>query len=132
MTDKEFNINDIDHNNIWSVRQNIPELIVQDCIKEFKLTEDQAEKLRMILLIRGVNKWLYARREFIKLKHEVKEMLKSKEYPFNDKNVHVIIEKIYVKMQHIAKMPRYIIWPKSITHKWSNIENKIVIKGRHC
>lgn len=117
--------------NIQSCRQNIPELIVRDCIKEFDLDDEQAEKLRMILLVRGVNKVFYARRQLIKLKHEVKEMLNSKEFPYNDKKIHRVVEKIYVKMQNIAKISRWIYWPKTITHKWNNIEKKIIIKGRH-
>lgn len=116
--------------NIQSCRQNIPELIVRDCIREFGLDEEQAERMRTILLVRGTNKWFFARREFIRLKHEVKEMLKSKEYPYNESNVHRTVEKIYVKMQNIAKLPRWIWWPNTITHKWKKIEDKIIIKGR--
>ena len=62
---------------IVSERQNNPELVVQDCKKEFGFTEAQCETVRHILLRRGINKWLYARRKFIKLKHEVKEMLRN-------------------------------------------------------
>lgn len=121
--------NYLNSNTIWSFRQNIPELIVNDCIKEFNLDDEEVEKLRIILMARGVNKWFYARREFIKLKHEVKEMLKSAK---DDKKVHRIIEKIYVKMQNIAKMPRHVEWPRTVTHKWENIERDIEIKGKHC
>lgn len=116
---------------IWSFRQNIPELIVRDCIREFNLDDEQAEKLRIILLARGVNKWFYARREFLRLKHDVKDMLKSKELPYNDKEVHKIIQDIYVKMQNIAKMSRWIEWPRTVTHQWKNIEKDIEVKGRH-
>lgn len=126
----QLDFNMLDHKNIQCYRQNVPELIVQDCITEFGLDEQQAEKLRMILLVRGVNKWFYARRQFIKLKHEIKEMLKSRNYPYYDKNVHKTIEKIYVKMQSIAKLPRWIWWPKTVTHKWANIERKIITIGR--
>ncbi len=115
---------------IWSFRQNIPELIVQDCIKEFNFDDEQTEKLRIILMARGVNKWMFARREFIKLKHEVLYMLKSKESPYDRKDVHRVIEKIYVKMQKIARIPRWIKWPNTITHKWKNIEKDIEVKGK--
>ena len=123
-----YNIN---HHNIQSCRQNIPELIVRDCMREFDFDEEQAERLRAILLARGVNKWFYARREFIRLKHQVKEMLKSTKYPYSDKKVHRTVEKIYVRMQGIAKLPRWIWWPITITHKWKKIEDKIIIKGGH-
>ena len=126
-----IDLDDINPHNIQSCRQNIPELIVRDCIREFDLDEEEAERMRMILLVRGVNKWFYARRQFIKLKQEVKEMLKRAEYPYNDKRIHRTVEKIYVKMQNITKLSRWIWWPITITHKWKKIEDKIIIKGRH-
>lgn len=115
---------------IQSFRQNIPELIVRDCIKEFNLDDEQAEKLRMILMARGVNKWFYVRREFIRLKHYVKEMLKSSEYPYGHKEVHKIIQNIYTKMQKMSRTSRWVKWPNTITHKWKNIEKIIEIKGK--
>lgn len=121
--------NYLDPNTIWSFRQNIPELVVQDCIKEFNLDDEQAEKLRIILMARGVNKWMLARREFIDLKHQVKEMLKGAK---DDKKVHRVIQKIYVRMQNIARMQRWVEWPRSVTHKWKNIEKDIKKKGKHC
>lgn len=93
--------------------------------------EEDAEKMRRILLARGVNKWFYARREFIRLKHDVKDMLKSKESPYDRKDVHKVIEIIYSRMQNIARLPRWIWWPITITHKWKKIEDNIIIKGRH-
>lgn len=126
-----IDLNSIDHHNIQNCRQNIPELIVRDCIREFNFDDEEAERLRIILIARGVNKCLFARREFIRLKHNVKEMLKSKESPYNRKDVHKVIEIIYSRMQNIARLPRWIWWPITITHKWKKIEDKIVIKGRH-
>ena len=126
-----LDFNRLTPDNIQSCRQNIPELIVQDCIKEFDFNEEQAEKLRMILLVRGVNKWFYARRRLIKLRLQIKEMIKSKDGPYGRKDLHKVIENIYVEIQNIAKMPRWIYWPKTITHKWFNIERKIIIKGKH-
>ena len=126
-----IDLDNINPYNIQSYRQNIPELIVRDCIREFNLDEEQAERLRIILLARGTSKWFFARREFIRLKHQVKEMLKSNQYPYNDKKVHRVVQKIYVRMQNIAKLPRWIWWPITITHKWKKIEEKIIIKGRH-
>ena len=73
---------------IWSVKQNNPNLIVQDCVKEFNLDEKQAEKLRYILLIRGVNKWLFARRKFIQLKHKVKDLMKQIQQDSGTNNSH--------------------------------------------
>lgn len=114
--------------NIWSVKQNHPELVVEDCKTEFGLSEEQCEKLRFILLKRGVNKWLYARRKFIDLKHRVKEYLKNE----TDIEKKKLIEPIYVEMQHIARLPRWIIWDKKIHKKMRNSEKAIIIKGRHC
>lgn len=123
---------------IWMCRQNLPELVVQDCIKEFNFTEEQAEKLRFILMIRGVNKWLYARRKFINLKHQVKDVMQQARFQYFDlkqtdkKEIFKILEKINAEMQNIAKLPRWIEFPKTITHNWDKIEEGIIIKGRHC
>lgn len=124
----EFNY--LNERTIQSFRQNIPELIIRDCVKEFNLDDEQAEKMRIILMARGVNKWFYARREFLRLKHKVKQMLKSKVGIYGDKRTHKMIEDIYVDMQNIAKTSRWVEWPISITHKWSRIEKDIKIKRR--
>ena len=113
--------------NIVSMRQNNPELIVQDCIIEFGLDEQQAERLRLILLSRGVNKWLYARRQFIKLKHEVKCRLKLTTIGTEQYKAYHWVN---VRMQNIAKTPRWVEFPKTVTHNFRNIDSKIIIKGR--
>ena len=115
----------INEKTIWNSQQNHPELVVQDCINEFKLSEEQAKKLRFILMNRGVNKWLYARTLFIRLKHEVKRM--KKENP-KDKGIAYIQE----KMQNIAKTSRWVEWGTHIHKKMSNNIKEVVIKGRHC
>lgn len=124
-------LNYLNERTIQSFRQNIPELIVRDCIKEFNLDDEQAEKLRVILMARGVNKWMFIRREFLRLKHQVKEMLKNKEGMYGERRIHRMIERIYVKMQNMAKTPRWVEWPSTVTHKWSRIEKDIKIKGRY-
>jgi hypothetical protein len=58
-------------------------------------------------------------------------MLKSNEYPYNNRDVHRVVENIYVRMQNIAKLPRRIWWPITITHKWKRIEERIIIRGRN-
>lgn len=130
---------------IWSSRQNLPELVVRDCIKEFGLTEEQADKLRFILMNRGVAKWMWGRRLFIKLMHQVKERLKEEHErykiekqlnmttcAFTRKQLVCFLSEINQEMQHIAKLPRWIVFPKTITHNWKKIEKGIIIKGRHC
>jgi len=124
----------VNENTIWNVRQNHPALIVNDCIREFGLNEEQAEKLRYILMLRGVNKWLLCRREFIKLKHKVKEMLKEearKGYGKNKEKIKVL-QFVNVEMQRIAKMPRYVIWGRRPHRNMKNNEKEIIIKGKHC
>lgn len=129
---------------IWSSRQNLPELVVRDCIEEFGLTEEQADKLRFILMNRGVNKWMYCRRLFIDLKHRLKELLKEEvslyeankvngiKMTYSQKEMVKLLNNINQAMQYIAKMPRYVIFPKTITHNWKKIEKEIIIKGKHC
>ena len=115
----------INEKTIWNSQQNHPELVVRDCIKEFKLSPEQAGKLRFILMNRGINKWLYARYLFIKLKHEVKRMKKANP---EDKNIAYIQE----KMQNIAKTPRWVEWGTHIHKKMSDNIRDVVVKGKHC
>ena len=112
-------------NTIWCARQNNPELVVQDLKKAFNLNEQQCQLVRYSLLIRGVNKWLYARRRFIKLKHDVKKMMNKNPH---DKQ----LQEINTRMQNIAKMPRWVEWPPTTTRNWGNIEEELFIQGRHC
>lgn len=118
----------INEKTIWSVRQNHPELVVQDCQEEFGLNEEQCEKLRFILLKRGINKWFYARRLFIALKHRVKESFKVE----MDKRTRKILEWINADMQHIAKMPRWVEWGRKVHKNMENNEREIVIRGKRC
>lgn len=115
---------------IWMCRQNIPELVVQDAINELGLNEQQAERLRMILLYRGVNKWLYARRLLIDFKHKVKDRLNQEIHNYNDPDTINLLHWVNAGLQNIAKLPRWVEWPKTVTHDWSKIEREIVVKGR--
>lgn len=119
----------INEKTIWQISQNHPELVIEDCKKEFNLNEEQCDKLRFILMNRGVNKWLYCRLQFIKLKHEVKKTLK--EYPVKS-NEFRLLQIINEKMQNIAKTPRWVEWGKKVHKKMSNNLKEIKIKGRHC
>lgn len=71
----------VDEKTIWQSKQNHPELVVQDCKMEFGLNAEQCERLRFILLNRGINKWLYARRLFIKLKDNIGKLRKYYKFP---------------------------------------------------
>lgn len=115
---------------IWMCRQNIPELVVQDAINEFDLNEQQAERLRMILLYRGVNKWLYARRLLIDFKHKVKERLNQEIHKDGDPETINLLHWVNAGLQNIAKLQRWVEWPKTVTHDWRKIEEGIVVKGR--
>ena len=57
---------------INNFRQNSPELVIEDARRMLGLTAQQGETLRDILLARGINKWLKARRDLIALKCELK------------------------------------------------------------
>lgn len=115
---------DIDERTIWGSRQNHPELVVSDCRKEFGLTDEQCAKLRFIMMNRGINKWLYARRLFIHLKHQMKANLKTP----NRKNY----LKAYEKMQNICKMPRWVEWGHRAHKNMKTNEAEIIIKGKPC
>jgi len=119
----------IDQNSIWGQKQNHPYLVVEDCRNEFNLTEEQCERLRFFLMNRGINKWLLVRRRFIRLKHEVKDMLLESE-PRTER--YKLLQYINEKMQNIAKMPRWVEWNTYIHKKRAKDEEEIIIKGRHC
>lgn len=123
----------INEKTIWCSKQNHPELVVQDCRKEFGLDVKQCEKLRFILMNRGVNKWLYARIRFISLKHDVKKMMKSAVSVYSHNHPLVKdIKQIQETMQNIAKMPRWVEWG---THRHKHMKKNqeaIVVKGKSC
>ena len=125
----EVIVDNVTPNTIWNEKQNIPELIVQDIIAEFDLPVDAGDKIRMILLRRGVNKWLWARRLFIQFKHEIKDQLKDAFA--NNRPERKLLQSINARMQNIAKIPRWVEWPPR-THNWKKIEPEIVIRGRRC
>jgi hypothetical protein len=114
----------VNPNTIWGERQNNPELVVQDAKVEFGLTDEQCEKMREILMRRGVNKWLYARRLFIQLKHDCKEIVKH-----GNVVEQKLIQPLYERMQHIANLPRWVEWPARTPKKLGNITRQIVVKG---
>jgi len=122
-------LNELNERSIWAVRQNNPELVVQDCKRAFGLSEEQCDELRFILLKRGVNKWLLARRRLIALKHEVKGMLKEAEVKSERWK---LLQFFNERLQNIARMPRWVEFPKTTTHNWRDIEKRIIVKGRHC
>jgi hypothetical protein len=117
----------VNERTIWSERQNHPELVVRDAVAAFGLTEDQAQTLRFILMRRGINKWLLARRQFIRLKHEVKDMLKASVIRTER---HRLLQAINERMQHIAKMPRWVEWPVGTGCHADRDEPLVVVKGR--
>jgi len=119
----------MNENDIWNEKQNHPELVVQDCKEEFNLTEEQCEKLREILMRRGVNKWLRNRYLFINLKHRVKEMLKS--YPIKSKEYR-LIHSIYAPMHQIANSQRWVQWPKHVHKKMKQNIEECVVRGKSC
>jgi hypothetical protein len=117
----------VNERTIWNVRQNHPELVVRDCVAAFGLNEEQAVELRRILMFRGVNKWLLARRRFIRLKHNVKALLKEAT-PRTER--HRLLQRINEEMQRIAKMPRWVEWPQHIHRDMDRNEAECIVRGR--
>jgi len=120
-------MSEINERTIWGERQNHPELVVRDAVTAFGLTPEQATQLRFILMRRGVNKWLLARRRFIRLKHEVKDMLRAAT-PRTER--HRLLQSINERMQHIAKMPRWVEWPSNTSAHADRDELLVVVRGR--
>ena len=116
----------MNENTIWGEAQNHPELVVIDLKKEFNLSEKDCEKVRFILMRRGINKWLAGRRLYIRLKHDVKVWLREEKNPIMKKRLNYINE----RMQNVAKLPRWIEFPKTVYKDWRRTESEIVLKGR--
>ena len=114
----------IDEQSIWSSRQNHPELVVQDCRQEFGFNDEQCQKLRFIMMNRGINKWLYARRRFIHLKHQMKTKLQS---PSRKDFL-----RAYELMQNICKMPRWVEWGHRAHKNMKSNEAEIMVRGKSC
>ena len=83
-------LNELDPDYQWQWRQNLPELVVEDVLNFIrsndvtKMSDDEIRtKLRAILLYRGVNKWLFIRSMFIRLKKVFKTKMKKAEKVIN-------------------------------------------------
>lgn len=125
----DFEEFDIDPASIWSCKQNHPELVVQDLAEQFDLDEDEQRYVRFSLMRRGVNKWLYARRQFIQLKHEVKYLMKDAE---EGTDRYELLQELNEKMQHIAKTPRWVEWPTKVHSQRKTDEQEVVVRGEMC
>jgi len=115
-----------DSDTIVTAKQNHPELVIADAQRELNLTDEQAEILRIILLYRGINKWLYCRLKIIDLKHELKKLSKSAK-TLDERNIY---NKIHAEMQSICKIPRWIEWGKYHSNMHNN-RREIRILGKH-
>lgn len=69
---------EVSQKTINNFSQNRPELVIQDAARYLGLDEEGQEKLRTILLARGINKWLAVRRDLIAHKINIKNRIKSK------------------------------------------------------
>lgn len=118
----------INEKTICGSRQNHPALVVEDARTELNLNDDQCEKLRFILMNRGVNKWLYCRLLFIQLKHDVKKKLRNSEVGSAEFRVY---QDMNIAMQNIAKTPRWVEWGKRAHHNMKNNMREIKIYGKH-
>ena len=113
-------------------RQNSPELIIRDARRMLNLDEEQCEVLRKILLARGVNKWFKARRDIIKLQHQLKERIIALNNNYQKSNpVHktsiTLLNEFRESLRDICHQPRWVEWPKVADLR--EAEKKIVVKG---
>ncbi|NUC74731.1 hypothetical protein HTZ84_20940 [Haloterrigena sp. SYSU A558-1] len=125
----DADVAEFDPESIWCCKQNHPELVVQDLAEEFGLDSEEQEFVRITLMRRGVNKWLYARRQFIQLKHEVKSLMKQAEL---GSERFELLEELNEKMQHIAKTPRWVEWPTKVHTQRKQDEEQVIIRGTMC
>jgi len=122
--------------NIYNFRQSNPELVIKDAREFLGLSEAQCEALRTILLARGVNKWLKARRDLIaykkQLKHEIKaiealkievksELREGRNYRLYYRYIALreklkLLQRIRADLKSICETPRWQIWPRNSHH----------------
>ncbi|MBU4332133.1 hypothetical protein KKD19_01240 [Patescibacteria group bacterium] len=114
-------------------RQNTIELVIRDARWMLGLDEEECEKLRQIMLARGVAKWFKARRDVIRLKAEVKGMITDLQ-PNYDKHNPVHKERLKLlnwfrqELRTICHQPRWVEWPRGIATA-AKAEKGIVVKG---
>jgi len=102
---------------INSFRQNSPELVVRDAQALLGLDERECEVLRDILLARGINKWLKARRDIIRLKSDTKAAIKAmlSDYDKTDpaqKATLKLLMQYQRALRRICHQSRWVIWPR--------------------
>jgi hypothetical protein len=117
---------------IYSFRQNSPELIIRDAKRMLHLDDDQLEILRRILLARGVNKWFKARRDIIKLRHEIKKRISEllgcyKKWNPVHKMKLALLNCFYERLENICHQPRWVEWPPIADPR--EAEKGLVVKG---
>ena len=112
--------------NIYSFRQNNPELVVRDAREYLDLTEEECNILRTILLARGINKWLKVRRDLIaykkQLKHTIKAIENQRKMVKGTPNYIVLrevskaLQSVRYTLRVLCKTDRWQIWPQLGSH----------------
>jgi len=120
---------------INNFRQNSPELVIRDAKQLLNLDKAQCDILKDILLARGINKWLKARRDIIKLKDEIKQEIVELQSIYEKWNpVHKerlkLLNSFRVKLRKICHQKRWVEWPDIATP--SKAEKKLIIKGKQA
>ena len=117
---------------INNFRQNSPQLIIEDARRFLGLDAAACDKLREILLARGVNKWLKARRDLIALKCELKRGIHGilatgvKGNAAQKGNLKALMQ-VQGRIRAICHQPRWVEWPPLRTA--AKCDDKLVVKG---
>lgn len=117
---------------INNFRQNSPELVIRDARDILGLNDDQCETLRKILMARGINKWLKARRDIIRLKHDVKaDIVKLhsnyRKWCPEDRASIKLLNSFRERLRRICHQPRWVEWPNIASA--AKAEKQITVKG---
>ena len=123
--------NGLNPSTINNFRQNTPELVIRDARRMLSLNEEQCQILRDILLARGINKWLKARRDIIRYKEKVKESIKYIQSTYKKGDVAQkatlqVLNLVRRDLRIICHQSRWVIWPEIATA--SKAEKRIEIK----
>ena len=102
---------------INNFRQNTPELVIRDARRLLDLDDNDCQVLRQILLARGINKWLKARRDIIRLKEKYKTRIKElalsyRKYRPEDKIAMRLLQEFRACLRKICHSPRWVEWPE--------------------
>ena len=124
-------------NNIWSYKQNHPELVIND-LQIRGVSGEIIELVRISMLARGINKWLKVRRDLIAYKkikkHQIKDKFQDimrikgelKKVPFKTVESYMLLKQLAVVKAELKLLEevRSSLKALCMTERWQIWKNK--------